>query len=179
MKLFLRFFILLLTASTRERCEPRGPCISSFRVYPNDLDLNGHVNNGVYLTYADLGRFDLLLCAGYFRKILKRGWYPVVVAETIRFYKSLKLFQRFTIETEVIGWDDKNVLMQQRFERNGELLALAVISARFLSRKGGSVSTAELLDFLEIKETSRALPGWIEDWRNAVETADGQLRETQ
>lgn len=178
MKLFLRFFFLLITAFKRDRCEARGPCISSFRVYPNDLDLNGHVNNGVYLTYADLGRFDLLLRAGYFRKILNHGWYPVVVAETVRFYKSLKLFQRFTIETEVIGWDEKNVLIQQRFERNGQLLALAVVNARFLTPKGGSVTTTELLAFLEISEASRPLPEWIEEWRSAVEKADSLLRNT-
>ncbi len=177
MKLLLRFLFLLVTASLRDRCKPRGPCRSSFRVYPNDLDVNGHVNNGVYLTYADLGRIDLLLRAGYFRKILKRGWYPVVVAETIRFYKSLKLFQRFTIETEVIGWDEKNVLIQQRFERKGELLALAVINARFLSRKGGSVTTADLMTFLEISEMPGPLPDWIEDWRNAIEVADSQIRK--
>ena len=175
MKLFLRFFFLLVTAFKRDQCEARGPCNSSFRVYPNDLDLNGHVNNGVYLTYADLGRLDLLLRAGYFGKILKHGWYPVVVAQTIRFYKSLKLFQRFTIETQVIGWDEKNVLIQQRFERNGQLLALAVVNARFLSRKGGSVTTADLLAFLEITETSAPLPAWVEEWRDAVEKADCQL----
>lgn len=167
MKLLLRFFLLLITASWRSSCEVKGPCISTLRVYPNDLDLNGHVNNGVYLTYADLGRFDLLLRSGNFRKIFKRGWYPVVVAETVRFHKSLKLFQRFTIETVVIGWDEKNILLQQRFECGGDLVALAVINARFLSRKGGSVATSEFLDFLGIDEVAEPLAQWIEQWRDA------------
>lgn len=171
MKLLIRFFLLLITASRRSRCGVLDSCISTLRVYPNDLDVNGHVNNGVYLTYADLGRIDLLLRSGYFGRVFKQGWYPVVVAQTIRFYKSLKLFQRFTIETQVIGWDEKNVLMQQRFECGGHLIALAVINVRFLSRKGGSVATADLLEFLGINEAdlvSAPLPQWIEQWRDAT-----------
>ena len=112
---------------------------------------------------------DLLLRSGKSRKILKQGWYPVVVAETIRFYKSLKLFQRFTITTEVIGWDEKNVLLQQTFERKGEVLALAVINARFLSRKGGSVSTAEFMEVLDITEPPKPVPAWIASWRDATD----------
>ena len=161
--------MLLLTASRRTSCPVTGPCISTLRVYPNDLDVNGHVNNGFYLTYADLGRMDLLLRSGNFRKILNQGWYPVVVAETIRFHKSLKLFQRFNITTEVIGWDEKNFLLQQSFERNNEVVALAVINARFLSRKGGSVSTAEFMELLEITESSKPIPAWIEGWRDATD----------
>ena len=30
------------------------------RVLPTDLDVLGHMNNGVYLSIFDLGRFDLL-----------------------------------------------------------------------------------------------------------------------
>lgn len=107
MKLFLRLFWLLITQSTRSSCELTGPVKTTLRVYPNDLDINGHVNNGVYLTYADLARTDLMLRSGSFKPILKNGWYPVVVAETIRFYRSLKVCQRFEIETSVIGWNDR------------------------------------------------------------------------
>lgn len=168
MKLLFRFFLLLITASRRSSCGVTGPCVSTLRVYPNDLDLNGHVNNGVYLTYADLGRFDLLLRSGNFRRIFKQGWYPVVVAETIRFHKSLKLLQRFSIETEVIGWDEKNILLQQRFECDGDLVAVAVVNARFLSRRGGSVATSEFMEFLGIHEVAKPLPAWIVQWRDAT-----------
>lgn len=164
MKLLIRFFWLILTSNWRSPCEPRGPVKTPLLVFPNDLDLNGHVNNGVYLTYADLGRFDMLLRAGVFGKILKQGWYPVVVSQTVRFYKSLKLFQRFTIETRVIGWDEKNVLMEQRYERGEDLLAVVIVNSRFLSRKGGSVSTQELLEFLGVDGVSSPLPDWIADW---------------
>ena len=61
MKLYLRLLLLLLTQKFRDRCTLTGPATTTLRVYPNDLDIFGHVNNGVYLTYADLGRTDLML----------------------------------------------------------------------------------------------------------------------
>ncbi len=88
------------------------------RVWPNDLDIFLHVNNGVYLTMMDLGRTDMMLRSGIFQPIRKKGWYPVVAAETIRFQRSLKLFQKFSITTEVVGWDEKSIYMQQVFHCN-------------------------------------------------------------
>ena len=41
----------------------------------------------------------------------------VVVAETILFRRSLTLFQRFEIETRIVGWDERAFLLEQRFLR--------------------------------------------------------------
>jgi acyl-CoA thioesterase FadM len=46
-----------------------GPAETTVRVYPNDLDIFLHVNNDVYLTYADLGRTDLMLRSNIFNLI--------------------------------------------------------------------------------------------------------------
>jgi len=99
MKLFFRLFWLLFTQSRRSRTDIMGTCETRFHVWPNDLDLYLHVNNGVYLTYADLARTDMMLRSGTYNKIKQAGWYPVVAAETIRFRKSLRLGQGFTITT--------------------------------------------------------------------------------
>lgn len=83
----------MITQSFRRRVDIMGPARTTVRVYPNDPDIFLHVNNGVYLTYADLGRTDLMLRSNIFKLIRKQGWYPVVAAETIQFKKSLKLGQ--------------------------------------------------------------------------------------
>jgi len=164
MKLYLRLLLLLLTQRFRSRCKLTGPATTTLRVYPNDLDVFGHVNNGVYLTYADLARTDLMLRSGSFRPMMNKGWYPVVLAETIRFYRSLKLFQKVDITTRVLGWDERNFYLEQQFYRNGVLYAVAAITSRFLSRKGGSVGTAELLELVDHNEPSPVLPDWVADW---------------
>lgn len=164
MKLYLRLIWLFLTQSRRSRCSLMGPVDTQFRVLPNDLDVLFHVNNGVYLTLMDLGRTDLLLRSDAFTRVQKKGWYPVLAAETIRFKRSLKLWQRFTIRTRVVGWDERSIYLEQQFIAKGDLVAKAVVDARFLAKKGGSVTPAELLTLLDMDLQSPELEPWISTW---------------
>jgi len=172
MKLLFRLFWLILTQSRRSRCSIMGPVDTELRVYPNDLDIFMHVNNGVYLTYADLGRTDMMLRSDVFNLIRENGWYPVVAAETITFKKSLKLGQRFTMTTRILGWDDSAIYMEQVFTRSGTLIARALIDARFLSRAGGKVSTAELYELVGVSGESPALPDSLTLWIESNKAAN-------
>jgi len=180
MNLYLRLFWIWITARFRKSCEPLGPCLTRFHVWPTDLDLFRHMNNGRYFSIMDLGRVDLLVRSGLMRLIRKAGYHPVIAAETIRFRRSLKLFQRFEVETRVIGWDDKAFLMQQRFlrrkRRTGamDVIAEGVVRARFVSR-AGAVPAADFLALLGARNaTSPELPEWIAQW-NAVQAAFREL----
>jgi acyl-CoA thioesterase FadM len=166
MNLFLRLLLLLLTSRFRKRCDILGPVRKRFIVWPPDLDVLGHVNNGVYLSMLDVARVDLMLRAGVAGKLRARGLYPVVAAETIRFRRSLQLFQSFEVETRVLGWDEKAFIIEHRFLRGEELVAHAVIRSRFLRRKGGTVGSAELLEVVGKSGPSPQLPAWIEAWNH-------------
>ena len=146
-----------------------GPAETTIRVYPNDLDIFMHVNNGVYLTYADLGRTDLMLRSNVFSLIRKEGWYPVVAAETIQFKKSLKLGQKFTITTCVLGWDEKSVYLEQRYTRGSDWIATALIDARFLSKKGGKVTPKQLYDLVGFDQPAPELPEHVIRWKESVQ----------
>ena len=164
MNLFLRLLLLFLTAPFRPRCDLLGPSRKRFIVWPPDLDVLFHVNNGVYLSMLDVARVDLLLRSGMAARLRRKVFYPVVAAETIRFRRSLQLFQVFEVETAVLGWDDKAFIISHRFLRGDELVAEAVVRARFLKRKGGTVSSRELLDAVGRADVSPPLPAWIEAW---------------
>ncbi len=164
MNLFLRLLLLLVTSRFRPRCDVLGPVRKRFIVWPPDLDVLLHVNNGVYLSMLDVARVDLMLRSGTAPTLRRHGFYPVVAAETIRFRRSLQLFQTFEIETAIIGWDDKAFIIEHRFWRAEELVAEAVVRARFLRRKGGTVSSRELLETLGRGTESPPLPEWIEAW---------------
>lgn len=166
MNLFLRLLLLLLTIRFRPRCDVMGPARKRFIVWPPDLDVLWHVNNGVYLSMLDVARVDLLLRSGMAPRLRKAGVYPVVAAQTIRFRRSLQLFQVFEVETLIIGWDEKAFVLQHRFLRGDELVAEAVVRSRFLKRKGGTVSTRELLELLGRTGPSPELPAWIAAWNN-------------
>lgn len=138
------------------------------RVLPTDLDVNNHVNNGVYFSLMDLGRFDLLHRSGAWAVMMKKGYYPVIASETITFRKSLKPWQRYVLESKIIGYDDKAVYMEQRFVVDGEVYALGYIRGRFLKKSGGTVSMGELAEMLDVDLSAVTLPEWLAEWADDV-----------
>ncbi|MDQ0577560.1 acyl-CoA thioesterase [Agromyces albus] len=141
---------------------------TNFITLPTDLDINRHMNNGVYFSIMDVARFDMLVRNGVWRIMREKGWYPVVASETITFRKSLNLWQRFTIESRILGFDEKAVYVEQRFVRPGadgvpEVFAQGFIRGRFLRKSGGIVPVPELIEAFGTVE-GEGLPEWIERW---------------
>ena len=171
MNLYFRLFWTLVAARFRSRAPTLGPVATPFRVLPTDLDVLMHVNNGVYLSMMDLGRIDLMMRSGLFATINERGWYPVVVAQTIQYRRSLKLFDRFDIVTRVLAWDDKAIMLEQRFVRRGEEVATALMRGRFLKRSGGTVPMPELIAAAGNPPTPTDIPAYALEWNAAQRAA--------
>lgn len=155
MNLYIRLLILLLKRLFRRpaRIDIFDACKTSFIVNPFDLDVNFHMNNGRYLSLMDLGRVDLMIKSGVFWTLIKDGYYPVVVAESIRFKKSLDPFQSFHILTQVDSLDEKDFFISQKFYRGELLVAEGYMKGRFKKRgRKGSVSTQELLALIGAPE---------------------------
>lgn len=119
------------------------------RVRLIDTDILRHVNNGVYLSLMDLGRLDLMVRVGAWPKLVAAGVYPVIGSSTMTHRKSLRLLQRYDLETRVIGYDDRSVFLEQRFTVRGEIYARGIVRGRFLRRTGGTVPTDELLKLID------------------------------
>ncbi|PSL38110.1 acyl-CoA thioesterase FadM [Labedella gwakjiensis] len=172
MHLILRTLLVIARAQARFR---RGRTIGHYDVgrirlttLPTDLDLNGHMNNGVYFSMLDLGRFELTIRSGIYTIFQKHGWYPVVASETITFRKSLKLWQRFTIESRIVGYDERAVIMDQRIVVRGEVYARAIIRARILSKSSGPVPMADVLAAVGVPPRTLHKEEWIERWADDV-----------
>jgi acyl-CoA thioesterase FadM len=164
MNLLLRLLWLLLTARRRPPAPVLGPCNRAFRVLPNDLDVLLHMNNGRYFSVMDLARVDLMARSALWPQLRARGWYPVVVRETMDFRRSLQVFDRYIVRTSVIAWDDKHILLAQVFVRDEVEVASALVKARFLKKSGGSVAIAELLALAGITQASPVLPESVQAW---------------
>nr|WP_286307503.1 thioesterase family protein [Agromyces mangrovi] len=146
---------------------------TNFITLPTDLDINRHMNNGVYFSIMDVARFDMLVRNGVWKLFRARGWYPVVVAETLSFRKSLNLWQRFTIESRILGFDDKAVYVEQRFVRpdadgEPEVYAKGYIRGRFLKQGGGTVSVAELIEAIGEVPEEMVVPERLLEWGQGV-----------
>ena len=115
-----------------------------FRVWPTDIDLLMHMNNGRYLSYMDLGRIDLTERTGLAKKLADHGIHAVVGAQMITYRKSLQLFQKFTIESRLIGTDERAFYVEQRFTVRGEVYARAIVRGRLISKTKGTLKVADL-----------------------------------
>ena len=121
MNKILRLLRVMLAARRRPPLAPTDVGTVRFRVLPSDLDVQGHMNNGVYLSLMDLGRMDLMVRSGVWRELSTRGYYPVVVSSTITYRRSLDPWQRYEIESRIVGIDDIAGYVEQRFVRDGEI----------------------------------------------------------
>ena len=137
------------------------------RTLPTDIDLLGHMNNGRYGSLFDLGRFDLLIRTGIWGVFQKQGWYAVVANETITFRKSLELWQRFTVESRLLGHDDKSAYLMHRAVVDGEVYAEMIVRARFLRRSGGLVPHEELFQALHRPDNLPELAPWVIEWASS------------
>lgn len=174
--LFRLFKTLLLWLLRPSRLGILGESAVRFRVWPNDLDTNFHMNNGRYLTLMDLGRLDLLLRNGAVRHVVAQRWYPVLGGCVIRFRRPLNLFQRFEIRTRIVTWDEKWVYLEQRILRNGDLALHAYLKGVFVARAGGSVPVTRLLDRMGVRQAPPAMPAGLSAWLEAEALA---VRETR
>jgi YbgC/YbaW family acyl-CoA thioester hydrolase len=156
---------MIAQSPRRTPCPEVGPCETPFRVLPTDLDFLLHMNNAVYFQVMDIARGDWLVRSKVWQRLRKKKLHLVVSDETIQFRKSLTLGQKFAIETKVVGWDEKAFFVEQRFVRNGELWANALVRLRALDAAQKPVRTDEVLPILDAAHVpSPPLPEWVTSW---------------
>ena len=164
MNMFLRLVVVFLRSRLRGPAGALGPCRTPFRVRPTDLDPLGHVNNGVYFTLFDLGRVELMLRSGLYRRFNRQGWYVVVTAETGTFRRELRPFRRFDLDTRVLGWDERHLYFEHRVVSGGRMSTSAVIQVRFLARDGERIAPERVVGLLPNAPTRPELPEWVAEW---------------
>ena len=162
---------MTMLARRRVRREGRiGPTavgVIRLTTLPTDLDVLRHMNNGRYLSLFDLGRWDLLIRTGMADAMRRYGWYAVVSSETITFRKSLNPWQRFDVESRLIGHDEKAIYMEHRAVVTGEVYARVIVRARMMKRSGGTLSHEELFGAIGRPEGIPDVEPWMHDWAAA------------
>jgi acyl-CoA thioesterase FadM len=163
LNLWLRLLRLIIGSFFWPKLDPTADasCLT-FRVWPHDLDLSMHMNNGRYWSLMDLGRADLIIRSGLWRAILRHRWAPIVNSAKIRFRRELRLFRRFRIETRIVAWTETFVVMEHRvltIGRSGRHILAAIALARtgLYDREAKSFVPVERL-FAEIGRTAITSP---------------------
>ena len=180
MNLWLRLLWLLITARRRQPLAlPEGTSQLQFRVWPHDLDLSAHMNNGRYLTLMDQGRLDVMLRSGLWRAVLRNKWTPIASAITIRFQRELRPFQKFRLETRLLCWDASLVVIEQTFvidggTRDGQTAARALFKGGLYDRsKRAFIPIATLMQTIGVYAESPSPTPEVEAFLHA----DDQLKQ--
>lgn len=178
MNLYWRLLLVILQALG---VKPDGtadltrPLRIRLRVYPNDLDFNGHMNNGRYLTLMDLGRMHLVYCTGLWGIVTREKLAPTLAAVQMRYRMQLLPFQPFDLETRVLCWDDKWVYMEQRFlyvngPKTGAVAAIGLVKGAFYDRRiKTTMPTRDLLVKIGNHQESPPFPAYVTEWVEAEE----------
>src|SRR5690349_17281475 len=87
------------------------------------IDYLGHVNNGVYIQWMEIGRTKLLEAAGIVtHEILKQSFAPLLVQTSIRYKVPLYLGDRAQIEVWLSELRNTTGILQFRFFNSQRIL---------------------------------------------------------
>ena len=157
MLLFFRVVRIILGNLFRRRRAIFDESVLRLRVWPTDMDLNFHLNDGRYVSLTGLGRLDLMLRTRLLRRAIQRGWYPVVGGIVIRYRREIGAFEKFTLRSRAAGWDEKWVYFEHRFEKNGDVAAIAYARGVMRNREG-AVPTRDVMALVGFNDLSPELP---------------------
>jgi acyl-CoA thioesterase FadM len=132
-------------------------------VWPNDIDVNLHMNNARYLSVMDYARTHLLARTRLLDHILRARWQPLVGAVWMTYRRSLALFSSFTIASRLICWDERWFYIEQSFAGREGLAAVGWVKGT-LRDAHGSVEPQRVLEQIEPGVASPAMPETIATW---------------
>jgi acyl-CoA thioesterase FadM len=104
-------------------------------VMPWHLDLNLHMNNATYLHLCNQARLVYISKHGVVNLLLKEKLTPVITKMDISYHKSLRIFQRFIIESELISVEPGGLFLKHTFSRREKIYCTIKCHIKFLSKK--------------------------------------------
>ena len=136
--------------------------------WPWDLDIFLELNNGRALTFYDLGRIPLGLRVGLMAALKRRRWGLTVAGSSVRYRRRIRVFQRFTITSRGVGWDDKFLYIEQAmWLPSGECAGHVLIRSACTSPDGIVPPRALLSEMGHDPDTQMAPPDWAQAWIEA------------
>ena len=163
MNLYLRLLWTLLRAWRQPRLQVGDTLQRQLRVLPNDIDLNGHMNNGRYLTVIDLMLVEYFVRSGFATVMLKKGWRPMAGGSFISYRRSLKPLQSYTLRFRLDACDAHWNYMRFEFLDGERVCAAGYMKGAAVGRQG-LVPNAESYGAMGQAVYGPVLPGAVQHW---------------
>lgn len=132
----------------------------SFRVRIFDCDGFRVMTAFKYAAYMDLIRWEMIARSKLFSVMLPKGLAPTLGAQKIIYRKPIKLWTKFTLRLQTMGWDDKWVYHVHKFEQEGEVKAIGITRALIWKRDKPQI-LREILQDMGVKNLDKNPPEWI------------------
>lgn len=159
MNLFFRLLIVFIRARmSKQKIGATEPVKIDFRVWLTDQDMFMHMTNSRYLSFSDLGTINYMVRAGFWKILRKKGWFPVICAQSMVITRMLDTPNKFQLVTKIIGWTDTYVCISHKFIYRNRQHAEVSVVARFASRDKQLVVPQNLIDASGQTLTSPELP---------------------
>jgi acyl-CoA thioesterase FadM len=163
MNLYLRLLLTLLRAWRAPRIVPGASIERILRVLPNDLDVNGHMNNGRYLTVIDLMLVEYFVRTGFAATMMRRGWRPMAGGSFITYRRGLKPLQAYTLRFRLDASDAHWNYMRFEFVRDGQVCAAGYMKGAAVARSG-LVPNAQSYAAMGLAPLPADVPAAVRHW---------------
>ena len=141
---------------------------TSFLCRPWDLDMFMEMNNGRVITLFDIGRFHLAIRSGLSAVLKREGWGLVVAGSTIRYRKRVRLFDKVTMRTQVIGNDNRWVYICQSMWVKGEA-ASSILLRTGVTEKGKVIDPERVKEAMGTADLTFPESKWLQEWITSEE----------
>jgi acyl-CoA thioesterase FadM len=166
MSLYFRLLWVWIRAAGRRRIQMGETIELEMRVWPQDLDINGHMNNGRYLTITDLALIEYLTRMGFIRVALREGWRPMLGGSIISYRRALKPFSVYTLRFSMICWDERWNYMAFEFLQGGKAMARGHSKGAIVGSKG-IIGSTEARNAMGLDTVSPPFPASVASWIDA------------
>jgi acyl-CoA thioesterase FadM len=163
---FARLALALGMASRQPRLGLFDPHVSRHICWPWDLDPWRELNNGRTLTLYDLGRTPLAMRSGLVDALRANGWGMTVAGSSVRYRRRVRMFDRVTMVSRLLGWDARFLYLDQSMWSGADCTSQALIRSAVTSAHG-IVAPETVARAMEHAGAGPALPGWVVAWAGA------------
>jgi acyl-CoA thioesterase FadM len=167
MNLYIRLIWTLLRSLWLPKISIEDTFERTFRVLPNDIDINLHMNNGRYATVADLMIVEFFARTGFLKVLLKNKWRPMVGGTIITYRKQLHLGQKYRLRYRWTGSDDHwNYMYFEFLTMDGRLCATGYSKGAAIAHDG-LVHNDRSFAEMALERGTRALPDAVLHWKES------------
>jgi acyl-CoA thioesterase FadM len=160
---YLKLATTLFCAKFRDGMEFTEAGVLPCRVGITDIDLFLELNHARHIAYMEMARWDYGVRVGFVPLMRRRGWAFSIGGISIRYRRSLSLWQKFDVTTLPLCHDGRWLYLLQELLRDGEKCSSALIKAGIVG-SSGLVPAPRVLEAIGLAGWDPEMPAWVSAW---------------